>query len=165
MGKILGIHGLMSDRIPIDREFAAEARLYHLCAEDADGRIGKLPAYQLAAPRPAMLLMAFSIELSLKSFLLSKGHEETDVRKHGHDLVSAWNCCAECGATDVVALSEKEFHLLEVISDLHSNLCLRYRKPSELGKLPVFGPFESISRKFLDLCDAPSLKEIAEEGF
>ncbi|WP_108820272.1 hypothetical protein [Pseudovibrio sp. Alg231-02] len=146
-------------------EFAAEARLYFACANDADKNVGKFPAYAMSAPRPVMLLMAFSIELSLKSFLLENGCSYKKVKKLGHNLARLWDECNAYGADKMLVLNEKEIQLLAVISDLHRNMSLRYRVPSKLGRLPVYGALEVLAHKFLVLCKAPSLKIIHETGF
>lgn len=66
------------------------------------------------APIPAMYLYAHSIELSLKSFLLSKKFSLDCLKKIGHDLLKLKNCalsfdgmnfqlnCEECSAIGIL---------------------------------------------------------------
>ena len=146
-------------------EFAAEAKLYFTCANDADKNVGKFPAYALSAPRPVMLLMAFSIELALKSFLLENGCSYKKIVSLGHNLSKTWEECIAHGADKSLVLDEKELQLLAVISDLHVSMSLRYRIPSKLGRLPVYGALETLTSKFLALCKAPDLKTLHDQGF
>ena len=147
----------------VDRatEFAVGAKLYYECALAADEKIGELPGYEIAAPAPVMSLMAHSIELSLKSFLLANG--VTNVRAFGHDLQKAYTKCDELGALKKVGFDASDLHVLEIINDLHQNFVLRYREASALGRLPVFGPLQTLTEKCLALCDAPMLGEIADK--
>ena len=140
-------------------EFAVGAKLYYECALAADRKIGFFPGYEIAAPAPVMSLVAHSIELSLKSFLLASG--VANVRSFGHDLQRAFDECQQLGALGKVEFDETDLRVLEIIDDLHQNFVLRYREKSKLGRIPVFGPLQVLSKKCLDLCDAPTLDEIA----
>lgn len=127
------------------------------CALAADDVIGTLPGYEIHAPYPVMTNMAHAIELALKSFLLSKGFD--DVKMLGHNLVRAYNECLSIEPQNAILLG-MDVSLLEVISDIHSSMTLRYDEPSEFGKLPVFGPMEELADQCLELCNAPSRNEI-----
>ncbi|WP_288928868.1 hypothetical protein [uncultured Maritimibacter sp.] len=134
------------------------ARLNFAAAEEADRSIGNLPGYGFAAPPPIMTLCAHAIELSLKSYLLQKSVPESQVRALGHDLVHAWTLCKEYGAEEGLI----DENILAIISDLLRSHRLRYGEESKLGKVPVYGSLQKLTRTCLALCDAPTLAEIVE---
>jgi hypothetical protein len=43
------------------------------------------------------LLAAHCVELSLKSFLLTRGRPEAELKKLNHDLIKAWSAAREAG--------------------------------------------------------------------
>jgi hypothetical protein len=132
------------------------AKLNFLCAEQADRKIGLLPGYEVAAPPPVMTLCAHSIELSLKSFLLENGVDENQVKKLGHNLVALWGEAKELG----IELPEIDENVLAIISDLLVSNRLRYGEPSDLGRVPVYGPLSELVRQLLELCGAPKLEDM-----
>jgi len=134
------------------------AKLNYEAALAADNVIGLWPGYKLAAPPPVMTLCAHSIELSLKAYLLDNGMDEPAVKKYGHDLVGCWDMCVKYGA------DEKGINrdVLSIISDLLMSGRLRYGEESKLGKVPVFGPLQTLCDFCLDLCGAPTRAQILE---
>ncbi|MEO1362642.1 MAG: hypothetical protein AAFU86_02585 [Pseudomonadota bacterium] len=143
--------------MPDHRQFAHGAKLYYECAIAADDQIGRLPGFEIHAPYPVMSNVAHAIELAFKSFLLANG--QSNIRRFGHDLVAAFDACYEIDASND-ALLDIDRELLTIISDIHNNMTLRYNEPSDLDRLPVFGPMQTIARAALRLCNAPSREDI-----
>ncbi|WP_282076287.1 hypothetical protein [Epibacterium ulvae] len=135
------------------------AKLNFEAAKAADKEIGTWPGYGLAAPPPVMTLCAHSIELSLKAYLLDRGVEESEVKRHSHNLVKLWDACVCEGADPEMVSSE----VLGIISDLLMSNRLRYGEESSLGQLPYFGPLSQLCEAALNLCGAPSLADIFQE--
>ena len=145
-----------------DRRFAAGAKLYMECALSADDVIGRMPGFEIHAPYPVMSNVAHAIELALKSYLLSNDFK--DIRSLGHDLVKAFDQCKELTDGENDHLNAIDTDLLEIISDVHQNMTLRYGEPSKLGRLPVFGPMQEIADHCLRLCSAPTRADLWGDG-
>ena len=139
-------------------EFASGAKLYMECALAADDKIGVLPGFEIHAPYPVMSNVAHAIELALKSYLLANG--VADIKQFGHDLVAAFNACKGTAGPDNKHLGAIDVRLLEIVSDIHQNMTLRYGQPSKLGRLPVFGPLNDLANHCLKLCGAPTRQEL-----
>lgn len=142
----------------LDRLFAQQARTYFECADAADDIILKWPRFEngIATLSPIMLLIAFSIELSQKSFLLKSGVEISKLKEISHDLGAGYRECQKFDIPEQSSLNEVNLNILAIISDLHRSMSLRYLTKSRLSKIPVYGPLSEVARKSLIMCDAPS---------
>lgn len=138
--------------------YSWEAKYLYICADVADLKVGILPGFEISPPLPVQLMIAFSIELSIKSFLLENGKTVADLKKIGHDLEKGWSeCLAFPDAEARTQLNEENLSLLAIISDLHTKMSLRYGAKSDLGRMPVGGPLDELANKFLELCNAPGM--------
>lgn len=133
--------------------YAKYSHLYYEAAIGADDRIGKLPGYEFHAPMPVMFLVAHSIELSLKSYLLYVGVPQEKVRRLRHNLIRIWKLCVKNKIENHVFLEKDEVDILRIISKLHSSTELRYTTAG-YKTVPVFGPLQVVTKKIRDaVCD------------
>jgi len=96
-----------------------------------------------------MFLVAHSIELVLKAYLLHSGETLDEAIALKHDLVKCWERAKELGLEEHVQLNEMDIHVLEIINELHKSTELRYIKTGH-KTLPVFGPLQQLTVKLLD---------------
>jgi hypothetical protein len=120
----------MTDRTPtqLARGFLTDAEAYLRAAQKLD------QSHEGLASAPQYYLACHSIELILKSFILTKGGTEREVVKIRHDLQKAWDRATELG------LRPKDKRTGEVIGLLapyHLDHGLRYRK-TRFVTLPVY---------------------------
>jgi hypothetical protein len=127
---------------------ARYAREFFNCAMITDAK----PGHQLGvAPIPVMYLIAHSIELCLKSYLLSKGVSLIDLkRKYGHNLIKCFKKAKEFGLDKTgVNFNENEEHALFILNELYSTKQLNYIVTG--GNIfPNFELILSASKKLLD---------------
>lgn len=121
---------------------------YYQAAIAADDVLGKKPRYEIVAPTPVMFLVAHSIELILKAYLLNVGLTLGDLRKLSHGLEGCWNEAVERGIQKSVSLSETDISVLRLISRLHASTELRYIVTG-YKEYPVFGPLQELTEKLL----------------
>jgi hypothetical protein len=128
---------------------ARYARKFFNCALAADEKMGHKLGF---APIPVMYLVAQSIELCLKSYLIFKGVPLNDLRKkYGHDLIKSLKKAKELGLDrdTSVNLNEAEQYALVVLNELYSTKQLNYIVTG--GKVfPVFELIQTVSTKLLD---------------
>jgi hypothetical protein len=115
----------------------------------ADDKLGKKVGHEVIAPIPVMFLVGQSIELALKAYLLAKGVELRQLRRdYGHELHRSLRKAKELGLLNVVALSEEEEGVIELLDSLYSTKQLQYIVTGA-KTFPVFGPLESVARKLV----------------
>ena|SRR5437667_697572 len=115
----------------------------------ADDKLGKREGYEIIAPIPVMFLVGQSIELALKAYLVFKGVELRTLRRdYGHELHRSLRKAKELGLFDVVALSEEEEKVIELLDSLYSTKQLQYIVTGA-KTFPVFGPLQSVTRKLV----------------
>lgn len=121
------------------------------CAIAADETVGMRPGYELFAPVPAMYLVGHSIELSLKSFLVSRGVPLKDLptHKYGHNLMKIIKKAKELGLGSLLTLNTSEIAALEVLNDLYCSKQLNYIVTGE-KRFPSFGAIQTIGNKMVD---------------
>lgn len=129
---------------------ARYAREYFDAAVAADDVLGMRPGYEIVAPAPVLFLVAHSIELTLKAYLLYKGKSSEDIKKLSHKLKDCWDEAKSEAVEDHVTLTTDEIELLDLINDLHVSTELRYIKTG-YKNFPVFGPLYKLAKKLLDL--------------
>lgn len=112
-------------------------------ARAADDKMGRKEGFEIVAPVPVMFLVGQSIELALKSFLLSKGVELRKLRSkdYGHSLHRALRKAKELGLDALIALNDDELEAIELLDPLYSTKQLQYIV-SGRKTYPVFGPLE-----------------------
>lgn len=113
-----------------------------------DDKLGMEDGYEIVAPVPVMYLVAHSIELSIKAYLLHKGQTLRQLRKVGHDICKALKKAKELGIGQVVEITEIEMGALQVLNDLYSKKELNYIVTG-FKKFPMFGPLQELSEKLL----------------
>ena len=128
---------------------ARYARDYFDSALAADDVLGTREGYEIHAPMPVMFLVAHSIELIIKAYLLHVGMSLDDMKKISHNLLACWEVAVENGIEQHFNLTNDEIDILNIISDLHKSTELRYIQ-SGFKTVPVFGPLEELTRKLLD---------------
>lgn len=128
---------------------ARYAREYYDSALAADNAIGDRKGYEVVAPPPVMFLVAHSIELALKAYLLYSGKTLKDLKDVGHNLQNCWEKAIQCGITEHVSLTDEDLGILGLISDLHLSTELRYIQVG-YKQFPVFGPLQVLAKKILD---------------
>jgi hypothetical protein len=129
---------------------ARYAREYFDAAIAADDVLGMRPGYEIVAPPPVMFLVAHSIELALKSYLLHKGASIDELKnKLSHKLTACWNAAKEQDIENYLNLSSDELKTLKLIGDLHSSTELRYIQTG-FKDFPVFGPLQQLASKILN---------------
>jgi len=117
----------------------------------ADDKLGTKEGFEIIAPVPVMYLIAHSMELSLKAYLLYKGVELKELKKfkkYGHNLMKCLKKAKELGLNHIVEIEEIEEGALEVLNNLYCNKELNYIVTG-YKQYPVFGPLETLSKKLL----------------
>lgn len=124
---------------------------FYAAAQAADKILGTKPGYEIFAPVPVVFLMAQSIELSLKSYLLSVGVSLQSLRsrKFGHQLMVCLNESKKLGLNIIVKLEKEDMHVIEVTDALYASKQLQYIVTGA-KEFPIFGPLEVAGRKLLD---------------
>ncbi|TKB08403.1 hypothetical protein [Desulforhopalus sp. IMCC35007] len=128
---------------------ARYAREYFEAAIAADDVIGMRPGYEFVAPPPVMFLVAHSIELAIKSYILFKGKSLNDITKLSHKLNDCWDAAKKENIEVHVKLSDDDIDVLNLINDLHVSTELRYIQTG-YKNFPVFGPLQNLAKKLLD---------------
>jgi len=139
----LGIHDDPTRTTPIGlARYAAEFLEAALAADD---KMGLKDGFEIVAPIPVMFLVAQSIELSLKAFLLHRGVSLRELRRDfGHALHRSLRKAKELGLLDVVRLSDEDLAAIELLDALYSTKQLQYIVTGA-KTFPVFGPLERVS--------------------
>lgn len=128
---------------------ARYAREYLEAALAADEAIGHRPGYEAIAPPPVMFLVAHSMELALKAYLLYSGMPLKQVVALGHDLIVAWQYALDNNVTVHIELTEEDIDILKLINSLHISTELRYIKIG-FKQFPIFGPLQHVAEKILN---------------
>lgn len=115
----------------------------------ADEKMGHKKGSEIIAPIPVMFLVGQSIELVLKSFLLSR---DVPLRKlrydYGHNLHRSLRKARELGLFKLVVLTDEELNTIELLDHLYSSKQLQYIVTG--SKLfPVFGPLQRATLRLL----------------
>jgi len=97
-----------------------------------------------------MFLVAHSIELALKAYLLFKGQSIINIKNLSHRLDDCWATATKQDIESHVKLTEDEMEVLKLISNLHASTELRYIK-SGFKNFPVFGPLQNLAEKLLNV--------------
>ncbi|CAG1020568.1 hypothetical protein DOJK_00433 [Patescibacteria group bacterium] len=123
------------------------AREFFNCAMITDEKLG----HQLnVAPIPVMYLIAHSIELCLKSYLLFKGVPLIDLkRKYGHDLIKCFKKAKELELDKIVNLNKIEQDAFVILNELYSTKQLNYIVTG-VNFFPNFELILLVSKKLLD---------------
>jgi len=117
----------------------------------ADDQLGKKEGFEIIAPIPVMYLIAHSMELSIKAFLLFKGVEMKDLKKYkkyGHDIMKCLKKAKELGIENIVEITDLEEGSLEVLNNLYHAKELNYIV-SGYKQFPMFGPLQTLSSKLI----------------
>ena len=128
---------------------ARYAREYYDAGIAADDVLGERPGYEVHPPMPVLFLLAHSIELALKAYLLHIGLSLKQIVALKHDLEACWDECDQNGVTGLVQLTSDDLDLLRLTSSLHMSTELRYIQTG-FKRLPVFGPLQELAKKILD---------------
>lgn len=82
----------------------------------------------MALMTPIYLLTGFSVELSLKAFILQKTGDELRIAKMGHRLRDLWTAAVEQGLElSDRTISHADFAwMIDAMADHHQNLTFRY---------------------------------------
>jgi hypothetical protein len=115
----------------------------------ADDKLGKRPGFEFIAPVPVMYLAGHSIELSLKSFLLSRGVELEKLKNFGHDLHRSFRKAKELGLPAAINATAEEVAALEALNGLYRSKQLNYMESGE-KRYPMFGYTESLARRLIE---------------
>lgn len=95
-------------------------------------------------------LLGHTIEALLKSYLLSKGLTESELKtkKYGHDLIKLFDKAAKSGINKVVAYTEEEIQLVALMNKYFINKEFQYPK---LGskQFPHFEYIEAMAGKLV----------------
>jgi HEPN domain-containing protein len=98
---------------------------------------------------PAYFLLARSIELSLKAFLLARGMTPRAVKSFGHNLVALLGAAVEEHLDGHVSLEEVEAGAVKLLSYEYSGTRLGYRVSSATYCLPHIEVTEQVARKLV----------------
>ncbi|HEY8856178.1 MAG TPA: hypothetical protein VIM43_02330 [Rugosibacter sp.] len=116
----------------------------------ADEKMGhKKKGSEIIASIPVMFLVGQSIELVLKSFLLSRDVPLRKLRNdYGHNLHRSLRKARELGLFELVVLTDEELNTIELLDHLYSSKQLQYIVTG--SKLfPVFGPLQRVALRLL----------------
>ena len=128
---------------------ARYAREYFDAALAADDVIGRRKGYETSAPPPVMFLVAHSIELALKAYLLDCGLTLEKVTSIGHNLITCWSEADKRDLGQHVSLTGVDFEVLNLINTLHVSTELRYIRAG-YKEVPAFGPLQTLAEKLLN---------------
>lgn len=119
-------------------------------ARAVEGQLAKGAPYDLVSPIPSLYLIGRSIELGLKSYLLSEGITLRELRskKYGHDLHACYRKAKELGLLSHVKFKPEEEGALELLNELYSTKQLEYIVTGT-KYLPTFFLVESFARKLI----------------
>jgi len=116
-----------------------------------DDKLGIKKGSEIIALVPVMYLIAHSMELSLKAFLLHKGVELKDLKKqkeYGHNLVKCFKKAKELGLGSIVDVDKLEEKAFEALNNLYCKKELNYIVTG-YNQYPVFIFLETLSKKLL----------------
>ena len=114
-----------------------------------DNDMGLESGYEIVAPTPVLYLIGHSIELSLKSYLLHNGTEESELRTgYGHDLMKAFDSANSAGLSQFVDIVPDDVAVLRVLNGLYQSKELNYIKPG-MKTFPSYGPLEDFAKRLL----------------
>jgi len=119
-------------------------------ARAVEDQLDKGAPYDLVSPMPSLYLIGRSIELGLKSYLLSEGITLRELRskKYGHDLHACHRKAKELGLLSHVKFKPEEEGALELLNELYSTKQLEYIVTGT-KLLPIFSLVESFARKLI----------------
>lgn len=108
-------------------------------AISADGQMGRRDGFKVVAPIPVLFLVGQSIELALKSFLLTRGVSLRKLRyDYGHNIHRAMKKSKELGLFSLVTLTPEQLETIEILDGLYSSKQLQYIVTGS-KTFPVFG--------------------------
>ena len=114
-----------------------------------DDKMGRRDGFEIVAPVPVLFLVGQSIELVLKSFLLSRGVPLGRIRSnYGHNLHRSLRKAKELGLSALVVLSPEELETIEVLDGLYSSKQLQYIVTGA-KTFPMFGPLKRATLRLL----------------
>ena len=115
----------------------------------ADDKMGKEDGFERVAPTPVMFLVAQSIELALKAFLLAREVTLRQLRTaYGHQLHRSLRKAKELGLLEVVPLNSEDINAVELLDRLYATKQLQYIVAGA-KTFPVFGPLQSVALKLV----------------
>jgi hypothetical protein len=134
---------------------ARYAQDFYDAAVAADDVLGIRPGYEIIAPIPVMYLVGHSIELILKSYLISRGMTLPKLKSkaYGHNLVACLMQAEELGLTRLLTFTPEDYDVLRVLNELYSTKQLNYIVTGQ-KKFPVFGPLQVLCTKLLNAVHA-----------
>lgn len=128
---------------------ARYAREYFDVAIIAEGAIRHKEEYKFVVPPPILFLVAHSIEIALKSYLIQSGMTLKEMKGLNHDLRNCWKEAIEKGVEKCVALNEEDLFILNMICDLYVSTELKYMRKG-FKKIPAFKSLKMVAEKLLD---------------
>jgi hypothetical protein len=133
----------------------ALALAYANAARDFFVAASHLLNFPSATPLPALFLLARSIELALKSLLLSSGVSQNQLSKEPfrHDIIAAYKEALRKNALPADAIGSIEFGALELLSKEYSSTRLSYADFDRPYHLPRIDLIDSIAKTLLDICN------------
>jgi hypothetical protein len=130
------------------------------CALAADETIGIQEGYEIIAPIPVLYLIAHSIELCLKAYLIHKNVPLHDLKKYGHDLKKSLQKAKELGLYSHIQLNKIELGALCALNDLYSTKQLNYIITGS-KQFPIFGHLQSTCENLLNtICPLVGFQKI-----
>ena len=114
-----------------------------------DEKIGNKAGFEIVAPLPVLYLVGHSIELSLKSYLLSQGVTLRELRHFGHNLHASFRKAKELGLLSHVHFTVPEEGAFEILDGLYSTKQLEYIVTGA-KQFPMFGLVEVFSAKLFN---------------
>ncbi len=115
----------------------------------ADDKLGRRHGDEIVLT-PIMYLIAHSIELILKAFLLHKGLELAYIRKTlGHDLTKIVDKTRELDPSEtIVSLSGDDIKTLELLNSIYKSKELNYISTGA-RTIPAFGSIQSLAARLI----------------
>jgi len=119
-------------------------------ARAVQAQLGKGEPYDLVSPMPSLYLIGRSIELGLKSYLLSQGMTLRELRskKYGHDLHACHRKAKELGLLSHAQFRPEEEGAMDLLNLLYSTKQLEYIVTGA-KTLPIFELVESFARNLI----------------
>ena len=122
---------------------------YYAASTVTDDALGDEEGYEIIAPYSVMFLMARSMELSLKAYLLHKGTtREAIARKISHSLTESLKQAELCGLAQSANIVEDDRKFIAVVDELYNNKEFEYPIMGH-KTYPVFGPLQEFGARLL----------------
>jgi len=129
---------------------ARYAHDFYDAARAVQAQLGRGEPYDLVSPMPSLYLIGRSIELALKSYLLSQGISLRELRskKYGHDLHACLRKAKELGLLSHAHFKAEEEGAMDLLNQLYSTKQLEYIVTGTKA-LPIFELVESFARALI----------------